>query len=368
MRKKISQVAPSGRDASYIFVTAAKEAWGAERSMSIILRDRASGLAGKSHVVCVSEETASFLAAEAGVSVEVSEHAAGRISALLAVYKKLRKLPPGTCIVVFSLQFLPLLPLLRVLPGARYRLVADIHDAPRGWIDRLASAACVRFAHEIISISEYVSKHLWMSSSAVVIPRPIEEPRSDFDRTLPIGEEITVGIVGRVDREKCIDVAVRAVGSLVDRFDMRLNIYGAAHLDSDYPAELRELAGRFGKDFVHFAGVREPSEIYSEIDVLVVANANEPSGRTVGEAMMHGVVVAAPNSGGAQEFFENGVSGVTYEARDEAALASVLLTLAGSADFRLRLASCAKEQILSERSPHVAVGAYAKLLENVVSK
>lgn len=352
----------------YVFVSAAKEPWGAERSLSILLRDPENGLAKDSQVLCISERTASFLRAESGVSAEVVEGISGRVSALLSMYKYIRLQPAGACVVIFSLQFLPLIPMVRLLPGVGHRVVADIHDAPRGWVDRLASAFCVRFAHKAISISEYVSKHLWMGSFAITVPRPIDLPAVDFERAPHVGSTIRVGIVGRVDREKRIDLVVRAVGSLADKCDISLHVYGAAHLDAGYPAELSHLARQFGGDFVQFKGVCEPTAIYSELDILVVANENEPSGRTVGEAMMHGVVVVAPDSGGAQEFFESGVSGVTYEAGNEESLASVLSDLAHSREMRERLVSKAKSQILDERAPKSAVGAYARALQSVVAK
>lgn len=352
----------------YVFATAAKEPWGAERSLSIILRDTKNGLSRMSHVLCLSEKTATFLQDEASVKVSVCRSGRGRVSALSTMYKQLRSQPPGACIVIFSLQLLPLIPLLRLVSGNRYRLVADIHDAPRGLFDRIASATCVRFGHSTISISEYVSRHLWMTRSALIVPRPIELPVRSLHKKADRDGALKVGIVGRVDREKRVDLAVRAVGSLVARMDVRLNVYGAAHLDSEYPAELQQMALQFDKPFVNFAGVKQPVEIYSEIDVLVVANENEPSGRTVGEAMMHGVVVVAPDTGGAGEFFESGVSGLTYRAGSEESLARVLTELAGSPDLRNRLTKNAKNKIELERGTDVAVTAYRNALESTAAK
>ncbi|MDN3481511.1 glycosyltransferase family 4 protein [Arthrobacter sp. APC 3897] len=316
----------------------------------------------------MSEKTASFFKTEAMVRTDLINAGSGRIAALVSMYKNLIRQPSGSCIVVFSLQLLPLIPMLRLSHGNKFRLVADIHDAPRGWMDRLASAGCVRFAHRAISISKYVSKHLWMSSSAVIVPRPIELPASNCCVERADDAPLNIGIVGRVDREKRVDLAVRAVGSLVARMDVRLNVYGAAHLDSDYPAELQQMALQFDKPFVNFAGVKQPVEIYSEIDVLVVANENEPSGRTVGEAMMHGVVVVAPDAGGAGEFFESGVSGLTYRAGSEESLARVLTELAGSPDLRNRLTKNAKNKIELERGTDVAVTAYRNALESTAAK
>jgi glycosyltransferase involved in cell wall biosynthesis len=104
-----------------------------------------------------------------------------------------------------------------------------------------------------------------------------------------------------------------------------------------------------------FRGYTATDQIYDEVDGLIVCNEREPSGRTVGEAMLRSKVVFAPDRGGALEYFENSVTGFEYRALDAQSLTrSIEEAFEPERDLPL-LGRRAREKILTERSPrHVA--------------
>lgn len=267
-------------------------------------------------------------------------------------------------VVVFSLQLLPIAPLLR-LAGFKGAIVADIHDAPLG-MDRVLARVCLWRYSGVVAVSEFTAAHLRLRSAAV-LPRPIpvgvgpaEPSPADANGTT----HLKVGIAGRLDPEKRIEVAIAAVSEVGQ--DVSLNVYGEGFVSSDkYVRELRESAARTGN--VTFRGRVSPDTIFREIDALVVANEREPSGRTAGEAMAAGRVVLAPDRGGSREYFTDRESGFEYAALDHTQLADHIRTLIANPDLRRRVADAANKKVFEERRPDVAAPLYFNYLSAVAS-
>jgi glycosyltransferase involved in cell wall biosynthesis len=162
-------------------------------------------------------------------------------------------------------------------------------------------------------------------------------------RAFPIVDEVRMGAgdrllyVGRLDRRKGIDTAIRALAHLP----------ATASLDVDGPGDDVErrrldalvaelgLAGR-----VRFAtsARSELAARYRNADIFVFPSTwEEPFGLVPVEAMACGTPVIATRRGGSAEFLRDGENCLEFPAGDDAALARAVLRLAGDADLRRRL-------------------------------
>jgi glycosyltransferase involved in cell wall biosynthesis len=164
-----------------------------------------------------------------------------------------------------------------------------------------------------------------------------------------------VGILGRVDPEKGIDVLARAMAQLGgDVADAQLAVVGAPMVGGDeygrtVSAEAIELLG----DRVRFVGPTDDvPAVIRALDVMVNASRSEPFGRTVLEAQACGIPVIGTASGGIPEFVRDGVNGILVPPGDAAALANQLERLLGDASLRRQLGAqgrVAAEQISTDR-------------------
>jgi glycosyltransferase involved in cell wall biosynthesis len=127
--------------------------------------------------------------------------------------------------------------------------------------------------------------------------------------------------VGRLSREKGIDVLIRAVASLETG---RLLIVG----DGPEADNLRALALGLGADRVEFAGYRSGGElrrILAESQFVVLPSRwYENLPYAVMEAFASSKAVVASRIGGIPEMVEDGVNGLLFPAGDSRALASCL--------------------------------------------
>ncbi len=118
-----------------------------------------------------------------------------------------------------------------------------------------------------------------------------------------------VGIVGRIDPEKGVDLVVRAVAALGGAAARaHLVVVGSPGFDSGtYLERLKADADRLLGDRARFVGrMDDVPETLKALDVLVNASVAEPFGLGVLEAQATGVPVVATLSGGVTDFLTDG--------------------------------------------------------------
>jgi len=125
-----------------------------------------------------------------------------------------------------------------------------------------------------------------------------------------------LGMVGIISGTKNQARALQLVNYLVNTVDKRvpLNIYGNIG-DTDYFQKLKSTVEDYGiKDFVSFEGfVDDQTEIYSNIDILLMCSMNEAFGRVTVEAMAYGIPVVGFDNAGTRELIQHGVNGFLYD-------------------------------------------------------
>ena len=198
----------------------------------------------------------------------------------------------------------------------------------------------------VICNSESVANHYFGDDRRdvqVINPLVIAEPSDKFLQHRVAG---AVGVVAGVHCGKGQEDAIRAVGVARDygiRIPLKIIGTGA-------PVELNRLAVIVSElkldDLVTFTGeLNSASEIYSEIDILLVPSRNEAFGRTPWEAAKFGIPTIYANSGGIVEYMVDGFSGLSYKPGDVNGLASQLITLWKNPGLQQELAQGFQNQI-----------------------
>ena len=151
------------------------------------------------------------------------------------------------------------------------------------------------------------------------------------------GEPCTFLYVGRLDREKGLDVLLRAF----ERVPGELVIVGGGSEEG----ALRTQASRR----VHFVGQLDRDDVvphYAAADVFVLPSRSEPWGMVLNEAAAAGLpLVATDGVGAAHELIEHGVNGFRVPEGDEEALAEALRRLAADEGFRQRAGARSRELV-----------------------
>ena len=144
-----------------------------------------------------------------------------------------------------------------------------------------------------------------------------------------------VGIVGRLDHWKGVDVFLRAVAiCAIEVPGARFVVIGGAIDGREETAQqLEGLAASLGiNDVVRFTGWRygpdDMPSVFAALDLLVLASTwPEPFGLVILEAMASGKPVIASNHGGPAEICLAGATALLVRPRDPRALAAAMLEL-----------------------------------------
>jgi glycosyltransferase involved in cell wall biosynthesis len=297
---------------------------------------------------------------------------AGRVSRMIGFLRPLlRGIPRHSTLLVFDFYLLPLVvALLPLFKLKRVRVVVDLHDSSRRNPKRLPYFQLLRFADAVICISDYLAGQVPPGPAVHVIHRPVGDRAAAVAAAAAVRDaagdvdapRLHVGLVGQITPDK-------GVAEVVEWFaaapaDAVLHIRGAAPGDDGGFAErtLARAAATLGPRFV-YDGMVARDEVMRGLDAVVVANPDEPFGRTVIEAQLAGVVPLVPDSGGSRELVEPGETGLVYGAGDGASFAAQLAALHDDAGLRSRLRAAAPARAARLADPHRISRRYAAALE-----
>lgn len=156
------------------------------------------------------------------------------------------------------------------------------------------------------------------------------------------GSRFTFVHVGRFAAEKNVELILEAYAEASARLPR-----GVVHLvlAGSGPREplLRSIAP-LGVSFLGWLD-RETTlpDLYANADAFVFASTTETLGLVVLEAMASGLPVVAAPAGGVAEHLRDGINGIAYPADDAAALADVMLELAGDPRRAIELRAAARQ-------------------------
>ncbi len=172
---------------------------------------------------------------------------------------------------------------------------------------------------------------------AVVHPRGVDverfhpDRRSGFYEELGLGRNFKILYVGRVSREKGLDVLAGAFRQVhAHRPDARLVIVG----DGPWLAQMREHCAGLPVTFTGYLQGGELAAAYAGADAFAFPSATDTFGNVVLEAQASGLPVVVTSQGGPREVVLPGKTGLVVPPEDPRALALALLGLMSD---RLRL-------------------------------
>jgi glycosyltransferase involved in cell wall biosynthesis len=242
---------------------------------------------------------------------------------------------------------------------ARRPVVLDMHDIVRPGVGRRVLTAAVRLSSAAISVSHAVADCVGPAGRSRL---RIMVPSVELDRFAPgpadpeMRRRLTsspsdplIGIVGRIDPEKGVDLLVRAVSALSGPAGRaHLVVVGSPGFDSGaYLERLKIDAGRLLGDRAWFVGrTDDVPETLRALDVVVNASTAEPFGLGVLEAQATGVPVVATRSGGVTDFLTDGDNALLVPCGDAEAMTAALERLIADPDLAARMAQRGREVAL----------------------
>jgi len=169
-----------------------------------------------------------------------------------------------------------------------------------------------------------------LAERIVVHPRGVDAERfhpgqeGSFFKDLGLARQFKILYVGRVSREKSLDVLAEAF-RLVHRHrpDARLVVVG----DGPYLEEMREQTSDLPVVFTGYLQGEELTAAYAGADLFVFPSATDTFGNVVLEAQASGLPVVVTSSGGPREAMQPGRTGLVVAPYDPQALSMSVLDL-----------------------------------------
>jgi glycosyltransferase involved in cell wall biosynthesis len=180
-------------------------------------------------------------------------------------------------------------------------------------------------------------------------------------------EEVMVGIVGRLVREKGyreVFAAARQVRRSVP--GTRFVVAGPIEPDKADAITTAEI-DRAADEGIIFLGMRDDVErLYLAMDVYVLASHREGFPRSAMEAAAMSLPIVATDIRGCRQVVDHGRTGLLVPVRNAPALADAIVSLVASAERRAHMGEAARRKALAEfddrRQVEITLGAYECLL------
>jgi glycosyltransferase involved in cell wall biosynthesis len=165
------------------------------------------------------------------------------------------------------------------------------------------------------------------------------------------GSEVRLLYVGRVSKEKDLDVLVAAYHKVREEgFPVRLFVVGHGPYSEALAKALPDAV------FLGYLTGEALAKAYASADVFVFPSTTDTFGNVVIEAQASGLPVIVSDLGGPKELVEDGVSGIVTKALDADDFARAISRLAGDAKLRARMGDKARRGVIDRSWP----GAFRK--------
>lgn len=171
--------------------------------------------------------------------------------------------------------------------------------------------------------------------------------------------------VGRLDKEKCIDVLIRAVAHIKNKADFHVVIAGKGKEEVD----LKELASELEVDhlitFTGYLPKKDLQYIYKVADIFVMPSIAELQSLVTMEAMATGLPVVGADAVALPHLIKDGRNGFLFQPYDENELAEKLLILLNDKSLVKKMGEASLEIIQDhdmEQVVHKIETAYKKVI------
>ena len=172
---------------------------------------------------------------------------------------------------------------------------------------------------------------------------PTEESR----KLLGLPDKPIVLYTGRMAREKCIDVLLKAVPRVLARCDAHFVIGGSGELKTELMQLARELGVGNSVTFPGFLDETSFRQLYKAADIYVMPSIAELQCITLMEAMTAGLPAVVADSHALPELVSHGENGYLFPPHDVRVLADHIAALLENADLRHRMSRDSLHKIQS---------------------
>jgi glycosyltransferase involved in cell wall biosynthesis len=215
------------------------------------------------------------------------------------------------------------------------------------------------------------------ATKCAVVPNGVkhEMPLRRLARGTAPPHRMRVGFVGRVVPIKDVVTLVRAVGLARRQVDLECWIVGPEDEDSVYAKRCRAMVQALGlEDAIEFLGPQRVSEIYPQLDCLVLTSFSEGQPLVILEAFSHGLPVIATDVGACRELLEGGGtdrqlgrSGIVTRVANPAETAAAMVELARRPALRREMGAVGAARVAARYQLEQVVKSYDSLYTCLVS-
>ena len=230
------------------------------------------------------------------------------------------------------------------------------------WAERLTSGLARVVTVNCPALKDFAVSRIGIPEAKVrLIPNGVEVPPPGGAG--PAGRRgggiRVIGTLGRLHRQKGMDIFLRAAGTVLGEFpDARFVLAGEGPERGNLEALAREL-GLSGS--VEFPGLEDSSRFFSRIDCFVLASRWEGMPNVLLEAMARQVPVAATAVGGAADLISGKDVGLLSPPEDPGALARSVARLMRDPDGAAGMALAARDRVRERFSMERMVRSYEEL-------
>jgi glycosyltransferase involved in cell wall biosynthesis len=165
------------------------------------------------------------------------------------------------------------------------------------------------------------------------------------------GAEVRLLYVGRISREKDLDVLVTAYHKVRKQgHPVKLYVVGHGPYSDALAAALPDAV------FLGYLTGEPLAKAYASADVFVFPSTTDTFGNVIIEAQASGLPVIVSDLGGPKELVEDGVNGIVTKAHDADDFARAINRLTGDAKLRARMGERARKSVVDRSWP----GAFRK--------
>jgi glycosyltransferase involved in cell wall biosynthesis len=245
---------------------------------------------------------------------------------------------------------------------------------------RMLSRIAYRSASRIVTLSEDNRAKQLMdgaeSQKCAVVPNGVRhETVARCASAVTPRRRTRVGFVGRVVPIKDVLTLIRAVGLARREVDIEAWIVGPEDEDSTYAARCRSMVTALGLDeHIEFLGPRRVSEIYPQLDVLVLTSFSEGQPLVILEAFAHGLPVVATDVGACRELIEGsasdrklGRSGIVTRVASPTDTAAALVELAQQPSLRQAMGAVGAARVATRYQLEQVLASYDSLYSCLVT-
>lgn len=250
---------------------------------------------------------------------------------LLSLSKTIKRLDPD--IIHLHSSFAGLLRMKYIFSDYKHKIVYCSH----GWafnqeigkgkkqvyrlIEWILSFGC----YKIINISKFERRTAWFlnhKKMCVIYNSIAMIEETNVDANSYDERVINLAFVGRLDRQKGIDLLLQAIDSQPEHSNLHLNVVGDSIIDS-----IGVNANTKRVSFLGWKSKSEVKQIMKDSDILIVPSRWEGFGLVALESMQVGTMVVASDAGALPEIVINNETGMIFKADSVEAIIKVLRTI-----------------------------------------